>query len=129
MARARNDESDDKSRVSARNSFSAIGSDGTLLVAVVPLGGRPRSWAGAPDGSMHGRATLYHTATFWASSQAGAFEDYLMVDVWNFLMSSFPIRPEREAHALLGASMGGSAAVAQAIKHRDKIKTVIAFMP
>jgi S-formylglutathione hydrolase FrmB len=83
----------------------------------------------APDGSLHGRATLYHPATFWANSRAGAFEDFLMCDVWNFLTTTFPILPQREAHALVGASMGGSAAVAQAIKHRDRIKVAIAFMP
>src|SRR5207302_237069 len=46
----------------------------------------------APDGSMHGRATLHHPATFWANSRAGNFEDYLMGDVWNFLLKAFPIR-------------------------------------
>lgn len=83
----------------------------------------------APDGSIHGRATLIDPASFWANSKAGAFEDYLMCDVWNFLFQTFPIRPEREAHALVGASMGGSAAFAHAIKHKDRIKSAIGFMP
>jgi S-formylglutathione hydrolase FrmB len=83
----------------------------------------------APDGSPHGRASLLAPATFWANSRAGNFEDYLMTDVWNFLMSAFPIRPEREAHAIVGASMGGSAAFALAIKHKERVKIAIAFMP
>ncbi len=83
----------------------------------------------APDGSFHGRATLRHPATFWCNSQAGCFEDFVMTDVWNFLMTRFPIRPEREAHALFGASMGGSAAFALAIKHRDRVKIAVGFMP
>lgn len=92
-------------------------------------GAMPPTIICAPDGSIHGRATLRDCASFWANSQAGAFEDYLMCDVWNFLFETFPIRPEREYHALIGASMGGSAAFAQAIKHKDRIKTAIGFMP
>jgi S-formylglutathione hydrolase FrmB len=83
----------------------------------------------APDGSVHGRVTLREPTTFWANSRVGRFEDYLMTDVWNFLMTSFPIRPDREAHALLGASAGGSAAFALAIKHRDRVKIAMGFMP
>jgi pimeloyl-ACP methyl ester carboxylesterase len=83
----------------------------------------------APDGSIQGRPTLFKPATFWANSRAGNFEDYVMCDVWNFMMEHFPIRPERGAHALVGASMGGSAAFALAIKHRDRVKVAIGFMP
>ncbi len=82
-----------------------------------------------PDGSLMGRPSFFRIASFFANSDAGRFEDYLMEDVWNFLMETFPIQPEREAHALIGASMGGSAAFAQAIKHRDKVKIAIGFMP
>lgn len=83
----------------------------------------------APDGSVHGQPTLREPTSFWANSRVGCFEDYLMTDVWNFLMKSFPIRPEREAHALVGASAGGSASFALAIKHRDRVKVAIGFMP
>jgi S-formylglutathione hydrolase FrmB len=83
----------------------------------------------APDGSLLGRPSFFNIASFFANSDAGRFEDYLMEDVWNFLMDTFPILPEREAHALVGASMGGSAAFTQAIKHRDKIKVAVGFMP
>ena len=83
-----------------------------------------------PDGSLLGRPSSFiKIASFFANTDAGRYEDYLMEDVWNFVMDNFPIRPEREAHALIGASMGGSAAFAQAIKHKDKIKVAIGFMP
>ncbi len=82
-----------------------------------------------PDGSLLGRPSFFQIASFFANSDAGRYEDYLMEDVWNFVTENFPIRPEREAHALIGASMGGSAAFAQAIKHRDKIKIAVGFMP
>ena len=83
----------------------------------------------APDGSQRGRPSYFRIATFFANSDAGRYEDYLMEDVWNFVMKTFPIRPEREAHALIGASMGGSAAFTQAIKHKDKVKIAMGFMP
>ena len=83
----------------------------------------------APDGSMMGRPSIFRIATFYANSDAGRYEDYLMEDVWNFLMETFPIHPEREAHALVGTSMGGSCAFAQAIKHKDRIKIAIGVMP
>lgn len=82
-----------------------------------------------PDGSMTGKASVVKPATFWCNSRAGCFEDYVMVDVWNFLVENFPIRPEREAHALVGVSMGGSATFALAIKHRERFKIAIGFMP
>ena len=83
----------------------------------------------APDGAPLGRPSFYKIASFFANTDAGRFEDYLMEDVWNFLMETFPINPDREAHAMLGVSMGGSAAFAQAIKHKDKIGTALGFMP
>jgi S-formylglutathione hydrolase FrmB len=99
------------------------------LDKAIRCGQLPPCIVAAPDGSMIGRPTFMHMATFFANSDAGCYEDYLMIDVWNFLMVNFPIRPEREAHALIGASMGGSAAFTQAIKHRDKIKVAIGFAP
>ena len=89
----------------------------------------PPAIVAAPDGSLKGRPSFFNIASFFANSDAGRYEDFLMIDVWNFMMETFPIRPEREAHSLIGASMGGSAAFTQAIKHRDKIKIAVGFMP
>jgi len=83
----------------------------------------------APDGSLQGKPSFHCSASFFANTRAGCFEDFVMTDVWNFLMETFPILPEREAHALVGVSMGGSAAFALAIKHRDQVKIAIGFMP
>lgn len=83
----------------------------------------------APDGSLKGHPSVFGIASFFANTDAGRYEDYLMEDVWNFLFANFPIRPEREAHSLIGASMGGSAAFTQAIKHKDKIKIAVGFVP
>jgi S-formylglutathione hydrolase FrmB len=83
----------------------------------------------APDGSHFGRPSFFRVATFWANTDLGSYEDYLMIDVWNFLMTNFSIRPERDAHALIGASMGGAGAFTQAIKHRDRVKIAMGFVP
>lgn len=83
----------------------------------------------APNGSLKGKASLYRPATFWANSRVGNFEDYVMHDVWNFLHDNYSIMPGREYHALIGPSMGGSASFALGIKHRDRVKVAVAFMP
>jgi S-formylglutathione hydrolase FrmB len=93
----------------------------------ITVGKLPPVIIAAPDGSSTGRPSVRSPATFWTNSRAGNFEDYVMCDMWNFMMENFPIRPEREAHALVGASMGGSAAFALAIKHRDRVKVAIGF--
>jgi len=68
-------------------------------------------------------------ATFWADSKAGAFERYLMCDVWNYLHENFSIRPDREGHSITGVSMGGGAAIGLAIKYKERFKTAVGLMP
>jgi Putative esterase len=83
----------------------------------------------APDGSIQGEATLLRNASFWVNGVFGRFEDYLQQDVWGFLHCHFRIRPEREAHALVGVSMGGTGGFGQAIKYKERFKLVIGVMP
>src|SRR5262245_2098911 len=83
----------------------------------------------APDGSLKGRASIHKPATFFANSRVGRFEDFVMEDVWEFVHKNFSIRPEREAHAIMGVSMGGSAAYTMAIKHKDRVKSAIGIHP
>lgn len=83
----------------------------------------------APDGSLHGIRSIFTAGSFFLNTKAGRFEDYLMVDVWNFLMANFPIRPEPEAHALVGASMGGGAAFNKALKFPDRFKIAVGIFP
>jgi S-formylglutathione hydrolase FrmB len=83
----------------------------------------------APNGSIHGKATMYDLASFWADTKAGLFERYLMVDVWDFLHANFSIHPGRDYHALLGVSMGGSAAMRLGIQYRDRFRCIVSVMP
>lgn len=83
----------------------------------------------APDGTFDGHACLTNGGSFYLNSKAGKYEDYLMKEVWDFVHKNFPIRPEREAHAIAGASMGGHAAYNKGIKYRKCIKHVLGIYP
>jgi S-formylglutathione hydrolase FrmB len=98
------------------------------LDTAIGCGKLPPMIIAAPDGSLHGGGVL-NPGSFFVNSQAGNFEDFVMQDVWNFVVEHYPIRAEREAHVLAGVSMGGGAAYNLAIKHRDRFKVVTAFFP
>jgi enterochelin esterase-like enzyme len=82
-----------------------------------------------PDGSVDGDGCLTNAGSFFINSKAGRFEDFVMQDVWDFAMQHYPIRPEREAHVLLGVSMGGGAAFNLGIKYRDRVNVVAGIFP
>ena len=84
----------------------------------------------SPDGSICGYPAYRNSASFFLNSpKAGKFEDYLLKDVWNYLMEHYPIRKEREAHVIAGVSMGGTAAYRIAIEHQPMFKIVIGIFP
>ncbi len=83
----------------------------------------------APVGSLSGRPTLLSGASFYLNTRAGRFEDYIVCDVWNFLTSNFPVRPEREFHILCGGSAGGFGAYNLGFKHPDQFKVLAGFLP
>jgi S-formylglutathione hydrolase FrmB len=83
----------------------------------------------AVDGSTTGRPSLLNAGSFYVNSRAGRFEDYVMQDVWTFLHGRFLIRAEREAHALLGGSMGGFGAYNLGIKYRPSVGIVAGILP
>jgi pimeloyl-ACP methyl ester carboxylesterase len=98
------------------------------LDSAIRKGQLPPVIAIAPDGSI-ARGKLYHPGSFFINSEAGRYEDYIIHDVWGFLVTHYPIRPEREAHVLVGASMGGFGAYNLGIKHRADFKIVIGIFP
>jgi S-formylglutathione hydrolase FrmB len=106
-----------------------------LLEVARPLdeaiaGGRlPPVIIAAPDGSLDGSPGILTAGSFFLNSDAGRFEDYIMQDVWNFMMENYPLRPEREAHVLAGVSMGGGAAYNLGIKYRDRVRVAFGIFP
>lgn len=83
----------------------------------------------APDGSMRTRNNLFKSGTFFLNSKAGNYEDQLIGEVWPWALSTFAVRPEREAHVIAGASMGGGAAFNLAFKHKDQFRHVVGIHP
>jgi S-formylglutathione hydrolase FrmB len=59
------------------------------------------------------------THSLYVNGLGGRFEDHVVEEVVPYLMRAYSIRPERQAHALLGISAGGFGAMGMALKHRD----------
>jgi pimeloyl-ACP methyl ester carboxylesterase len=89
----------------------------------------PPAIVAAPDGSLNDARCLFNAGSFFINSKAGNYEDFLMVDVWDFLFSHYPLRPEPEAHVIAGVSMGGGAAFNKCIKYPDRFKVVVGIFP
>lgn len=82
----------------------------------------------APDGSLKGLDCFVSYGTFFANSNKGRFQDYLMDDVIPFLFKHYPLRPEPEAHILAGVSMGGAPAFNNAIRRPDLFRNACAVL-
>jgi S-formylglutathione hydrolase FrmB len=96
---------------------------------VMACGELPPAIVVAPDGSIYGKATYFSAGSFFINSRAGNFEDYIIQDVWPFMTAHYPIRPEREAHAIVGVSMGGFAAYNLGFKYSSIFKVVAGIFP
>ncbi|HEY8506205.1 MAG TPA: alpha/beta hydrolase-fold protein [Gemmataceae bacterium] len=101
----------------------------TYFDRAMACGRLPPFLIAAPDGSVRGRPTFFTAGSFYVNSNAGRFEDYIAQDVWGFVTCRFPVRPEREAHALAGASMGGFGAYNLGIKYRDRFGLLAGIHP
>ena len=95
----------------------------------IACGKLPPMVLAAPDGSVHGGAFLATYGTFFSNTNIGRFEDYLVCDVYGWVMKTFSVRPEPEAHFLIGVSMGGHGAFSKAMKHPDKFRIAIGIVP
>jgi len=105
--------------------------DGVALIfdRAITSGKLPPMIVVAPDGSLKGRASFLWAGNAFLNTLAGRFGDFLMDDVWNFVFSNYPIRPEREAHVISGVSIGGGNAFTHAIEHRDRFGVVFGVFP
>jgi S-formylglutathione hydrolase FrmB len=83
----------------------------------------------APDGSLGRRVFHFSAGSFFLNSKAGNFEDYIIQDVWPFLLQNYPVAPEREAHVIAGVSMGGNGAFSLAYKHPELFKIIVGVYP
>lgn len=99
------------------------------LDAAVVKGIMPPVIVAAPDGSLDGCGCFEKPGSFFINSNAGPYEDFVLQDVWDHLIRHYSIRPERDAHALVGVSMGGFAAFNLGIRHRDCFGSVAGIFP
>ena len=95
----------------------------------IRTGAIPPMIIAAPDASVKGKPSLFNTGSFYLNSRAGRFEDYIIDDVVGFAFKKFAVRPEREAHVIAGASMGGYGAYSLGFKHKEIFGTIAGIMP
>lgn len=113
-----------------------LGHDEKKFLDVVPMfddairsGKLPPVIIVAPDGSVTGKPSLFNAGSFYINSKAGRFADHVMDEVWPFAKRTFTIRPERDAHVICGASMGGFGAFNLAFKNRQEFGHIVGLMP
>jgi S-formylglutathione hydrolase FrmB len=94
-------------------------SDIKILDQLIVQGLMPPVIVAAPDGTYEGINHINATHSFWVNGLGGRFEDHVVGEVLPFLMRTYSIRPERQAHALMGISAGGYGAMAIGLKHRE----------
>jgi S-formylglutathione hydrolase FrmB len=82
-----------------------------------------------PDGSVTGNLNPASPGSFFINSRLGDFEDYVLQDVWDLVCQNYSIRCEKEAHVLVGVSMGGFAAFNLGIRHRYAFGVVVGIFP
>ncbi len=88
--------------------------DGLMAAGIIPP-----AIVVAPDGTYQGKNRLTSTHSLWVNGLGGRFEDHVVQEVVPYAMTNYSVRPEREAHGLLGISAGGFGAMGLALKHRD----------
>jgi S-formylglutathione hydrolase FrmB len=101
----------------------------TYIDAAIACGKLPPVIVAAPDGSLDGMGCLERPGSFFINSNAGPFEDFILQDMWDFVVKNYPIRPERNAHVLAGVSMGGFGAFNLGIRHRNAFGIVAGIHP
>ena len=65
----------------------------------------------------------------YLNSRLGRFEDYIIYDVWNHVVSRYSIRIEKQAHVLAGASIGAFGAYNLGIKFKNDYGVVAGVLP
>jgi poly(3-hydroxybutyrate) depolymerase len=88
------------------------------LDRMIAAGEFPPVIVACPDGTISGENRVHAPHSLYINGVLGRFEDHILGEVMPFLFCNFSIRPEREAHALLGISGGGFGAMSIALRHR-----------
>jgi S-formylglutathione hydrolase FrmB len=92
---------------------------------LIVCGAFPPTIVACPDGSFAGCHPLNAKHSLYVNGLGGQFKDHILEEVIPFLSANYTIRPEREAHALIGFSAGGYGAMGIAIERRDYFGSVV----
>jgi hypothetical protein len=90
-----------------------------VLDSLISAGACPPVVVASPDGLFGTARRFRRDHSMFINGPNGRFEDHIIQEVIPFLTANYSIRPEREAHALMGVSAGGYGAASMAIAHRD----------
>jgi S-formylglutathione hydrolase FrmB len=72
-----------------------------------------------PDGLIEGLDRRRSPHSFFINGRFGRFEDHLLYEVLPFVHAHYPVRPDRQSRAILGASAGGFGAASIALRHPE----------
>lgn len=97
------------------------------LDRMIARGEFPPAIVACPDGTIDGRNRSGSPHSGYMNGVNGRFEDHLVQEVIPFLMQRYSIRPERQAHGILGTSAGGFAGLSLAIRYRSYFGAVAAL--
>ena len=96
----------------------------TELDGMIARGEFPPAIVACPDGLISGENRVRGPHSMFVNGVMGRFEDHILYEVMPFLSGNFSVRPEREAHALIGVSGGGYGAMSIALRHRELFASV-----
>ena len=74
------------------------------LDGMILRGEFPPAIVAFPDGMISGENKIREPHSLFVNGVNGRFEDHVLYELLPFLSGNFSIRPERQAHALLGCS-------------------------
>ncbi len=97
------------------------------LDRMIQQGEIPPMIVACPDGLIDGQKHRGSKHSFYLNGEMGRFQDHILYEVIPFLTKTYSIRPEREAHGILGTSAGGLGAMNLALKHREYFGAVAAL--
>ena len=86
---------------------------------LISTGQLPPAIVACPDGSYGGWNPLNAKHSLYVNGVGGRFGDHILQEIIPFLTANYSIRPEKQAHALVGFSAGGFGAMSLAIEYRN----------
>lgn len=88
-----------------------------VLDRMMQCGEFPPAIVAAPDGTIDGRNHISSLHSLYLNGRFGRFEDHIIQEVLPFVMATYSVRSEPEAHAILGVSAGGLAGASYALRY------------